>query len=377
MKRNRTEAGGRGYESFSGANVDDALPREKALLTTTQRGTGRRRRTDKERQNHNQAEQKRAGRIRNKIEELENTLTAAGKETKRDRASVLSSAVSYINELEERVDRMHQDSNGSYGALADACMLPIRILKVDIIIAVADTKFSSNAASGIYGEAYSATSSTSSAQQHYLNYKSLFLTDGLPKAIVSLDGIILDCNAMLCWFTGYSRAELLQMSFFSLMPTPEAESTKEAVKGLSANVVDWDSEVVCCSMSYRKQFILKEGVAQVYTSLSMGCDEEQIPHFDSQHFVCTILPLIYPELRKRSLFCIDIDGRLLQPSLSEDTAPGECSLRFADRTCSFLESQAQRGQHLSQALAPAPRTATDGTSLVLSHNPLDSDYSPD
>eukprot|EP01138_Halocafeteria_seosinensis_P013209 gb/GECG01013491.1/.p1 GENE.gb/GECG01013491.1/~~gb/GECG01013491.1/.p1 ORF type:complete len:382 (+),score=45.84 gb/GECG01013491.1/:1-1146(+) len=240
---------------------------------------------------HNLAEKRRSERIRKQVQNLEEMLKQAGRESKRDRSSILASTASYIKELEQSIASMRESSN--------------------LAMTTPATPFATSMSR--YGKVDAA-----------LDYHSLFVAEGLPKAVASLSGKFLDCNAMFTWLTGYSRDKLTSLSFFDLTPERELNKTQAMVGELLSLCQGECSYNGCCSKSFRKECIFNDRLEEVYIILSLVCKEQGSP----QHFACTVLPLVYADARAQSVFCVDVDGKAERTKSLPTTGSNCCSLSF-------------------------------------------------
>jgi|GEM_PF-2127187 len=72
-------------------------------------------------------------------------------------------------------------------------------------------------------------------------FRSIFTFSGIGMMLVDTDGKILDVNAALCSFTGYSKDELLKANFFDLSPNEDNEIDVMYIKKILDKVINYYS----------------------------------------------------------------------------------------------------------------------------------------
>lgn len=156
------------------------------------------------------------------------------------------------------------------------------------------------------------------------DYESVFLANGIPQAIATLNGRFIDCNAMFCWLSGYTKEELCTHSFYSLTPKWELSQSHALIGELLSQCNSSCSQIACSKVS-RKHCIFKGGVAKLYVSVTLVRDEKGFP----AHFICSVLPLIFTSTSAGSLFSIDKHGADVEVKQGiEDES--DCLLEFID-----------------------------------------------
>ncbi|CAE7839598.1 unnamed protein product, partial [Symbiodinium sp. KB8] len=205
---------------------------------------------------HNASEQRRAKRINSQIDALRDTLSDAGLDFKRDKGSVLEAAVMYIHDLEERQRRST--------ASADTA---------------SDTSHPASArAPEEEGHA------TCMAEQR-VDYKGVFQYSAMPMAVASMDGSFLDCNLAFCDITGYSRAEVLQRSFFNFTPPQELQMTFSIVSELMGQGGS-GTRPAHITKTFTKSCNMKHGTRRMHVKMAVVKDSEEAPAF----FTCAVMP---------------------------------------------------------------------------------------
>jgi len=190
---------------------------------------GSRRRHDR-----NLREQQRSQKITHQIDQLREVLAAASVRFKPDKHSTLFSVVDYVKQLQRRstmldiehkklldtISKTNQLVNEPYhGNLCASASSSTRGLKSNGGIGTGVAKPDSALSGGVRGNDNSNALVTGSDGDVYnedvlvfvrnIDYKCLFNKCGMPLAVASIDGRLMDCNHEFVKLTGYRRDELL------------------------------------------------------------------------------------------------------------------------------------------------------------------------
>lgn len=203
---------------------------------------------------HAQTEARRAARINDNISNIAQLLTLAGQETPRDKAGVLASAASFLQQLlagkvslpgapataaaSSSVSSSSSSSSSSvapstsgaaagakrgskgkhYSSEAEANTTGILQRSevaaggIPLSVVTSSGGVSTATASASPTPSSAAASSSSSLP---VSHEDIFRRAALPQLLSGLDGKILDASDMLCRVTGFSRQEIVDSSFFN------------------------------------------------------------------------------------------------------------------------------------------------------------------
>lgn len=141
-----------------------------------------------------------------------------------------------------------------------------------------------------------------------VDYKGVFQYSAMPMAVASMDGSFLDCNLAFCDITGYSRAEVLQRSFFNFTPPQELQMTFSIVSELMGQGGS-GTRPAHITKTFTKSCNMKHGTRRMHVKMAVVKDSEEAPAF----FTCAVMP------------AETVTGGLAVRSLSEDS--GSCAFR--------------------------------------------------
>ncbi len=175
------------------------------------------------RHDRNLREQRRSQKITNQIDELREVLAAAGVRFKPDKYSTLVSVVEYVKQLQGRsamLDMEHKNLldtitktnemvnepyTGNTGAAASSTAGDPNGSKPDAAVSGGNNNVN-GVASGGQGDIYN---DDELVFVRNVDYKCIFERCGMPLAVASIDGRLMDCNQEFVKLTGYRREELL------------------------------------------------------------------------------------------------------------------------------------------------------------------------
>lgn len=179
--------------------------------------------SSRRRHDRNLREQRRSQKITNQIDQLREVLAAASVRFKPDKYSTLVSVVEYVKQLQRRstmLDMEHKKLldtitktnemvnapyTGNSGAAAASTAGDANGSKPDSAVSGANNN-GNGVASGGQGDIYN---DDELVFVRNVDYKCIFERCGMPLAVASIDGRLMDCNQEFVKLTGYRRDELL------------------------------------------------------------------------------------------------------------------------------------------------------------------------
>ena len=179
--------------------------------------------SSRRRHDRNLREQRRSQKITNQIDQLREVLAAASVRFKPDKYSTLVSVVEYVKQLQRRstmLDMEHKKLldtitktnemvnapyTGNTGAAAASTAGDANGSKPDSVVSGANNN-GNGVASGGQGDIYN---DDELVFVRNVDYKCIFERCGMPLAVASIDGRLMDCNQEFVKLTGYRRDELL------------------------------------------------------------------------------------------------------------------------------------------------------------------------
>eukprot|EP00617_Octactis_speculum_P005205 CAMPEP_0185793686 /NCGR_PEP_ID=MMETSP1174-20130828/159606_1 /TAXON_ID=35687 /ORGANISM="Dictyocha speculum, Strain CCMP1381" /LENGTH=659 /DNA_ID=CAMNT_0028488857 /DNA_START=165 /DNA_END=2141 /DNA_ORIENTATION=- len=187
----------------------------------------------------NAREQKRSKKIANQIEMLRQLLRNAGKPVKGNKASILSETADFIQELRE-VRKYLQETT---------CK--------------------------------SVTSDTSSVLSSQLvsdhSYRLAFQESGVPMAIATMDGCLIDSNDEFLGASSYTREELLKLTIFNLTAASDLQETFGRVSQMLRSTEE--------SPLFRIRAVMKHNEERGYLMVSLVRDDQRRPIY---FFICSL-----------------------------------------------------------------------------------------
>lgn len=188
----------------------------------------------------NAREQKRSKKIANQIEMLRQLLRNAGKPVKGNKASILSETADFIQELRE-VRKYLQETALSGKSAAD--MTSTHSLQL-----VTDE-----------------------------SYRLAFQKSGVPMAIATMDGCLVDGNDEFLGATSYTREELLKLTIFNLTAASDLQETFGRVSQMLRSTED--------SPLFRIRAVMKHNEERGYLAISLVRDDQRRPIY---FFICSL-----------------------------------------------------------------------------------------
>lgn len=179
------------------------------------------------RHDRNLREQRRSQKITHQIDQLRDILAAASVRFKPDKYSTLVSVVEYVKQLQRRstmldsehkklldtITKANEIVNEPYvgNSSASASATGIDPSKPDVTLSngVGDSNNGAVAGGSVAGGAGDIYNDDELFFVRNVNYKCIFERCGMPLAVASIDGRLLDCNHEFVKLTGYRREELL------------------------------------------------------------------------------------------------------------------------------------------------------------------------
>ena len=207
-------------------------------------GMGGRVPNGKRKQDRNAREQKRSLKISQQIGHLKTVLEKEGRKVKKNsKMAILLSVEDYIKELEEEVAGMTVRGEGKEGRREDEGAVfggfgaGGGICPVAAAAAVAkrerEREEERSGWSGVSGGATVVTGIREGAEEREVasgvGYQLLFKQVSTPLAVASVDGKLIDANVRFEMASGYSKDELLRLTFFNLVSPEDLQTTFAAV----------------------------------------------------------------------------------------------------------------------------------------------------
>lgn len=175
----------------------------------------------KRRHGRNLREQQRSQKITRQIEHLRDVLAAANIAFKPDKYSTLVTVADYIKQLQAKSAAL----DGEHSKLLNT------ITKTNEMVNDQYLPASTNGRNPP-GDVDLCGSGTGDGSEtvfvRNIDYRSVFASCGVPLAVASIDGRLLDCNVEFEKVTGYSREELLPCEQSTVISADEARSSSAA-----------------------------------------------------------------------------------------------------------------------------------------------------
>lgn len=266
---------------------------------------------DKRRSERNMREQKRSHKITEQISTLRNILQLSGVTCKGNKFSVLTTAAEYIQELQCRTDSLDKERLHFISQLKSMERVSVgNILGMQCGVGGgAGSVVQGSGASSTVASSTGASSTASSscggddrllasdpqgidasgaaepnsdqgtvAPPTGIDYSHVFRDAAVGMAVTTVDGRFIECNKRFEEESGYSKAELQQLTVFNLTPTAELQSTFALVAQM-LNAQDADVR------PFVKRANLKNNDEHLWISVSLIRDLKGTP----RHFHCVFI----------------------------------------------------------------------------------------
>jgi PAS domain-containing protein len=258
-------------------------------------------------------EQRRSQKITHQIDQLREVLAAASVRFKPDKYSTLVSVVEYVKQLQSRstmldsehkklldtitrtneiVNEPYLGNNGASASSATGSVRPGNSAGIGTDSAKPDPALSG----GVGGNDKANGATTGSPGDIYnedelvfvrnVDYKCIFDSCGMPLAVASIDGRLMDCNHEFVKLTGYRREELL----------PNEQRQKQLQQQGSAIVAD------NATSSFLAGSILPDGATSSGDSSNAMVMKTELDSHNSGEASAAASPVNNAELRNFSLF---------------------------------------------------------------------------
>ncbi|GAB5033803.1 Hypothetical protein NocV09_01501180 [Nannochloropsis oceanica] len=197
----------------------------------------------KRKQDRNAREQKRSLKISQQIGHLKTVLEKEGRKVKKNsKMAILLSVEDYIKELEEEVAGMtmrwegkeegREDEEAEYGGFGAGD--GITTVAAGAAVARREREEEErNNWNGVSGCARVVTGVREGAEEREVasgvGYQLLFKQVSTPLAVASVDGKLIDANVRFEMASGYSKEELLRLTFFNLVSPEDLQTTFAAI----------------------------------------------------------------------------------------------------------------------------------------------------
>lgn len=223
--------------------------------------------SDKRRLDRNSREQKRSKRISDQIKELKGLLEAAGVNmVKGNKSSILTCAAEYIMDLQRRNE-----------AAVCRARQPTPALSTSTATSTNGEVSSWPSSSSFSGRA----AGEDGAAGRAINYRRVFHDQSVPVALTAVDGRFIDCNWRFERECGYSKEQLRDMTFFSLV----------AANGEHGSVFQTVAQMLKDTSRRPKEFVVKallkggeggklgEKVLQLSTVFADDPEDHEVKYF--------------------------------------------------------------------------------------------------
>lgn len=189
---------------------------------------------DKRRLERNAREQRRSKKITNQIDELKELLRCAGRPVKANKASILAETADYIQDLQKKRCRLEQAARSSAGGGADEVM----------------------AAEEVQASTHSEPVTPASGATRpvtEVSYRYAFHDSGVPMAIATMDGCIVEANRRFMEVSQYPKGELLKLTIFNLTAPSDLQWTFSRVSQMLRSTEDSPAFVTNAVMKHNKE----------------------------------------------------------------------------------------------------------------------------